>query len=409
MDRPILASLPRRCHLARAGILITTLLLSSVACSGPQPAPGLEQTPLFVSGQEGYHTYRIPALITTARGTLLAFCEGRKNDRSDHGDIDLLLRRSTDGGRTWSPQQVIWDDGENTCGNPCPVVDQETGTIWLLLTHNPGDEGLREILKPEARGTRTVWVSSSEDDGQSWSQPTEITDSVKDPEWDWYATGPGVGVQLQKGPHAGRLVVPCDHSYRTSNPDEVVPRYGDPGPGFGSHLIYSDDHGQSWRRGGVIRPLANECQVVELAEGRLRMNIRSYFGKNRRAWSLSSDGGETWSDAKHTAELIGPVCQASILRYTWPEAGSRSRILFSNPAATDRIKMTVRLSYDEGTSWPVSKLLHERPSAYSSLAVLPDGSIACLYERGNEAAYETITLTRFGLDWLTDGADSLTP
>lgn len=401
MDRRILASGPRRRALAPAGSLLTALLLFAGACSGPQVAPEPEQSPLFVSGREGYHTYRIPALLTTARGTLLAFCEGRKNDRSDAGDIDLLVKRSTDGGKTWSPQQVIWDDGENTCGNPCPVVDQETGTIWLLMTHNPGDEGLREILKPEAGGTRTVWVSSSQDDGQTWSQPREITDSTKDPEWDWYATGPGVGIQLQKGPHQGRLVVPCDHSYRTSNPDEVVPRYGDPDLGFGSHVIYSDDHGRSWHRGGVIRPLADECQVVELADGRLRMDIRSYFGKNRRAWSLSGDGGENWSEVQHAAELIEPVCQASILRYSWPEAGSRSRILFSNPAATERIRMTVRLSYDEGNSWPLSKLLHQGPSAYSSLAVLPDGSIGCLYERGDESAYETITLARFGLDWLS--------
>ena len=175
--------------------------------------------------------------------------------------------------------------------------------------------------------------------------------------------------------------------------------------GFGSHVIYSDDHGQSWRHGDVIRPLANECQVVELADGRLRMDIRSYFGKNRRALSLSNDGGESWSEVQHTDELVEPTCQASMLRYSWSDQGGKSRILFSNPAATERIRMTVRLSYDEGSSWPVSKLLHAGPSAYSSLAVLPDGSIGCLYERGDESAYETITLARFGLGWLTNGQD----
>ena len=226
---------PRRRARALDGTLLATLLFFAGSCSSPQVAPEPEQRPLFVSGRDGYHTYRIPALLTTVQGTLLAFCEGRKDDRSDAGNIDLLVKRSTDGGRTWSSQQVIWDDGPNTCSNPCPVVDQKTGTIWLLLTHNPGDEGLREILKPEARGTRTVWVSSSEDDGQTWSQPGEITDSTKDPEWDWYATGPGVGIQLQKGPHQGRLVIPCDHSYSTLDPDEVVPRYGEPAPGFGSY------------------------------------------------------------------------------------------------------------------------------------------------------------------------------
>ena len=308
MDRLVVA-------LHRAGIAggLAAVLFSS-SCAGPQPvAVELEQSSVFVSGEGGYHTYRIPALITTPQGTLLAFCEGRRNDGSDTGDIDLLLRRSSDGGRTWGPQQVIWDDAENTCGNPCPVVDQETGTIWLLLTHNPGDEGLREILKPEARGTRTVWVSSSRDEGKTWAEPLEITDFTKDPEWDWYATGPGVGIQLQKAPHRGRLVVPCDHSYRTSDPEEV---YGDPTRGTGSHAIYSDDHGQTWQLSSPIRPFADECQVVELADGRLQMNMRSYSGKKRRALSTSADGGVTWSELEYSEELIEPVCQASIIRFT---------------------------------------------------------------------------------------------
>src|SRR5688572_4491882 len=103
-------------------------------------AGGLEQQEIFAAGQNGYHTYRIPSLIASKPGTLLAFCEGRKNSASDAGDIDVLMKRSTDNGKTWSEHRVLWDDGTNTCGNPCPVVDQETGTIWLLLTHNLGTD-----------------------------------------------------------------------------------------------------------------------------------------------------------------------------------------------------------------------------------------------------------------------------
>ena len=389
-------------------VLWIAILLPGGACSvirTPAPAEP-DQKPIFVSGRDGYDTYRIPALLTTGKGTLLAFCEGRKDSRSDHGNIDLLIRRSTDGGETWSHQQVVWDDGGNTCGNPCPVVDQETGTIWLLLTHNPGDEGLREIRLPGARGTRTVWVTFSEDDGKTWAPPREITATTKKPGWDWYATGPGVGIQLRQGPHRGRLVIPCDYSYPTSNPDEVVHQYEGPPIGFGSHVIYSDDHGKSWHLGGKIQPQANECQVAELTDGRILLNFRSYFGRNLRGRSWSSDGGMTWSESQDDPQLTEPVCQASLLRYSWPEAGGRSRLLFSNPAATERVRMTVRLSYDEGESWPGSRLLHAGPSAYSSLAVLPDGSIACLYERGDESPYETITLARFGLDWLSQGKDT---
>ncbi len=155
-----------------------------------------------------------PALIVTSNQTLLAFCEGRKNSASDTGDIDLLLKRSTDGGKTWSEPQVVWDDGPNTCGNPCPVVDETTGTIWLLLTHNPGDTGEARIMEGKPGGTRTVWLSRSTDDGKTWTPPVDITASTKDPSWGWYATGPGVGIQIQHGPHRGRLVIPCDHSFQ---------------------------------------------------------------------------------------------------------------------------------------------------------------------------------------------------
>src|SRR5215510_7526783 len=149
--------------------LIASLLSIASACLVGTAKP--RQTPVFVSGQEGYHTYRIPSLLVTKKGTLLAFCEGRKRGRGDAGDIDLLLKRSFDGGKTWAKMQPIWDDGKNTCGNPCPVVDAKTGTIWLLLTHNLGTDTQRMIEAGTSKGTRTVWVCKSDDDGATWTKP----------------------------------------------------------------------------------------------------------------------------------------------------------------------------------------------------------------------------------------------
>src|SRR4051794_6256200 len=159
------------------------LAATAFARAAEAHAADLEQFAVFVSGQGGYHTYRIPSLIATGKGTVLAFCEGRKDGGGDAGDIDLLLRRSHDGGRTWEKPQVIWDDGPNTCGNPCPVSDAKTGTIWLLLTHNLGRDTERMIVDGTSQGTRTVWVTRSSDEGASWSRPEEITAAVKRPNW----------------------------------------------------------------------------------------------------------------------------------------------------------------------------------------------------------------------------------
>ncbi|MHC4476868.1 MAG: exo-alpha-sialidase [Planctomycetota bacterium] len=348
------------------------------------------QTQVFVSGDDGYHTYRIPSLFVTRKGTLLALCEGRKNSRSDSGDIDMLVKRSADNGKTWSDQRVIWNDASNTCGNPCAVVDQQTGTIWLLMTWNLGADAGSRIKKGTSQDTRRVYVCHSKDNGSSWSERLEITSATKRGDWRWYATGPGVGIQLRHEKHRGRLVIPCDHS---------SPDYG-----FGSHVIYSDDHGISWRLGEAIKPGCNECQVVELADGTLIMNMRNYGPtKKTRAISTSTDGGISWSPISNDPQLIEPTCQASFLRHT---TAAGEPLLFSNPASqTDRIKMTVRLSRDQGKTWPIAKQLHPGPAAYSCLGVLGDGTIGCLYEAGKAHSYETITFARFTLEWLTDGKD----
>lgn len=341
---------------------------------------GPEQVEVWRAGTDGYHSYRIPALLVTRRGTILAFCEGRRNSRSDAGDIDLLVKRSTDGGRTWSAQQVVSDMGADTIGNPCPVEDRKTGRIWLPLTRNPGNLTEREIEKDSSRGTRTVWITSSNDGGKSWDPPREITSTTKDPGWGWYATGPGNAIQLR----TGRLVVPCDHR-----------RFA--GQARHSHVIYSDDHGKSWKLGGSAQPDTNECAVVELNDGSLLLNMRSYAKKNRRAVARSTDGGLTWSGFRHDEALIEPVCQASFIRF------DRKHLLFSNPASTKRERMTVRVSRDEAQTWTSGRVLHDGPAAYSALAVLRGGQIGCLYERGETSSYDRITFARFPLQWVLAG------
>ena len=376
--------LTRREWLAGLGVSASSMTLPPARLAAADN-DDLRQTDVFVAGQDGYHTYRIPALVLTTKNTLLAFCEGRKNNRRDHGDLDLVLKRSSDGGRSWSRQQVVYEEGgsaEVTIGNPAPVVDQDTGVIWL----------------PFCRDNDKVLITHSSDDGRNWTQPIDITGDVKEPDWTWYATGPVSGIQLRRPPYRGRLVIPCDHRMGgAENPWNQAGR---------SHAIYSDDHGKSWQLGKPTGFAMNECTVVERSDGTLLLNMRSYRGRNRRAVATSGDGGSTWSASRDDPKLIEPVCQGSMIRYTWPESG-KSRILFSNPDSKTRDHMTVRLSYDEGESWPVSRLLHEGRSAYSGLCALPDHSIGNLYERGSQSPYEKITFARFTLEWLTHGKDSL--
>jgi len=347
-------------------------------------ADELQETAVFVGGQEGYHTFRIPSLLTTAKGTLLAICEGRKTGGGDAGDIDLVMKRSEDLGATWGDLQVIYEQGGDekiTIGNPCPVVDQSTGVIWM----------------PFCRDNDAVLMMHSNDDGQTWSVPREITVDVKPGNWGWYATGPGVGIQLTRGKHRGRLVIPCDH-YEHRGEKKVKM----------SHVIFSDDHGKSWQLGGSVGDHTDECQVVELHDGRLMINMRNYWGRDggkpelakKRAVAISNDGGASWGELTFDATLIEPICQASFLKHS-NDKFRPAPLLFSNPASTSkRDHLTVRLSRDEGKSWPVSRLLHEGPAAYSCLTVLSDRSIGCVYETGEDNAYQRITFARFTLNWL---------
>lgn len=344
-----------------------------------QDTPNLRQTDLFVSGHGDYHTYRIPSLLMTAAGTLLALCEGRRHSASDSGDIDIVLRRSTDNGETWRAMQRIADAGPDVFGNPCPVQDRATGRIWLPLNWNLATGPESQIILGQA--PRGVWLLYSDDDGVTWSAPVEITAQVKRTDWTWYATGPGHGIQLR----GGRLLIPCD--FAVGQPDRNAKH-------FGSHVIYSDDHGITWQIGGTLLGQMNECQAAELADGAVYLNMRSYHGRNRRAVARSADGGETWSDITWDDALVEPVCQAGLLGL------ADGTILFANPASTRRERMTVRGSTDGGRTWPFARTLHSGPSAYSDLATTADGQVCCLYERGEAHAYETITLARFSLAWL---------
>ena len=260
------------------------------------------------------------------------------------------------------------------------------------MTWNRSDDPEPKIIEQTSKDTRRVFVTSSTDDGLTWAKLREITADTKRPNWTWYATGPGAGIQIERGPHKGRLVIPCDHIEASTK------RYF-------SHVIYSDDHGQTWKLGGSTpQDKVNECEVVELTGNRLLLNMRNYDKSQRtRQQAISADGGLTWADQRHAPELIEPICQASIRRYWWPGDGRKSVILFSNPASDKRNKLTVRASFDEGRTWLVSRSLDPRPSAYSCLAVLPDRTIAVLYEAGDKRAYETIVFTRFNLDWLASG------
>lgn len=369
---------------------VTGLLLLATAAINA----AVIQNDIFISGTDGYHTYRIPAIITAPDNSLLAFCEGRKNGGGDAGDIDLLMKRSTDNGKSWSRQFVIWSDGENTCGNPCPVVDKDTGTIFLASTWNRGDYHEKNILADKNWDGRKVFIFQSRDNGKSWSGPTEITAQAKAPDWYWYATGPGVGIQISSGQYKGRLIIPCDHSFAEVMPDVK----------YGSHIIYSDDHGATWKTSDYIMPGFNENQVVELSDGRLLMNARNHRYRGTRCLAFSSDGGQTWPDVRYQSNLIEPRCQASILRYD-ASAKYKSPILFSNPNhESKRLNMTVKASFDEAATWPVEKIIYEGPSAYSCLTVLPGGQIGCFYERGDKSPYEKITLATLPLDELTNDA-----
>jgi sialidase-1 len=326
---------------------------------------------VFVSGQEGYAIYRIPALIATQRDTLLAFAEGRARGH-DHAENDIVLKRSTDRGRSWGAMQLIEDGGEDALNNPTAVVVRESSRV--LLMYQRYAKGFDEHrAEPGIEGPRVcrTFITHSDDDGITWAKPREITAQVKRPaEVTSTAAGPGIGIQLSKGPHAGRILMPFNQ-----------------GP-FGKWKVYaviSDDQGKTWRYGATAPEgtpgFANEVQFAELADGTVMLNARNQGqgSSKRRKIAFSRDGGETWTETKDDATLIEPICQAALLK-------SGELLLFSNPATLNaRTNGVLRVSRDDGKTWPIQHPIYPGSFAYSSLAALRDGTVLCLFERDSYA------------------------
>jgi|GEM_PF-489839 sialidase-1 len=340
---------------------------------------------IYKPGDNGYACFRIPAIITTKSGMLLAFAEGRKKDCGDAGDIDLVLKRSADGGKTWSAMQVVWNDSINTCGNPVPIQDASTGKIWLLSTWNLGTDHEKDIKASTSKNSRCVYVLSSGDEGKTWSTAKEITKDVKLPSWTWYATGPCHGVQISTGKYKGRLAVPVNHIEAATGKNFV-------------HIIYSDDHGATWKLGNnTPQDKTNEATLAEISKGNLMLNMRNADrALKTRLTAISTDGGQNWGDVQTDTTLIEPVCQGSLLNY--PLTKKKSVLLFVNPAnKLLRANVTLRASFDDGRTWPKSEVIFPGPSAYSDIAVYNNKDIACLYEAGTTKAYEGIAFKTINL------------
>ncbi|MDT0342809.1 sialidase family protein [Streptomyces litchfieldiae] len=387
-------------------VMVTAPTAGAGAPRQPPSAPEPAISRPFISHRDGYDCYRIPAIVTTPSGTLLAFAEGRLTDCDDVGNIDLVLKRSTDGGHTWSDIMVLRGAGSpGTFGNPVPVVDELTGRVSLLYAHNSWtDEGDRRV-----RRNRSLHSVYSTDDGLTWS-PGGVLGPLKPSDWTWVSVGPGHGVQLRRGPHAGRLIVTGDHNTADGR--------------SGAQLYYSDDGGATWRLGAVYETDRHETHpgeltVVERVDGSLYINARSSDpgpGHYRLA-ATSEDGGMSFTPGGFTPApgLAAPPVSASLLRLRATDDGDpRNRLLLSAPArpgpqlATRRRTMTIRSSYDEGLTWQATApVINPGRAGYSDLTELASGEIGLLYETGVNSSHGTIKFTAFTAESLDGGAPRL--
>jgi sialidase-1 len=398
--------------------------LVQAICLGICPAanaagPFVEKQDLFRVGEDpAYKRYHIPGIVVTAKGTVLAWCEARKTD-GDWADIRILLRRSTDDGRTWSAPLSIADVPGSKPKNPFALRLKNINTNDVTY-NNPvliaGRDGTTHMLF--CLEYMRVFYQRSADDGVTWSQPVEITGTFdafkRHYDWKVLATGPNHSIQLR----TGRLIVPVWLSTGTG---------GNAHRPSVTATIYSDDNGKTWRAGEIAVPNTeefinpNETVAVELADGRVMLNVRNESKTHRRIVVTSPDGTTRWSTPRFDDALLEPICMGGIARYSTEKDGGRNRIVFSNPhnldradgkpepgRSRDRRNVSVKLSYDEAKTWAVSKVIEPGPSAYSDIVVTPAGTILCFYGRAGKPHFagDALTLARFNLEWLTDGKDS---
>ena len=337
---------------------------------------------LFTSG-EGAHSYRIPTIITLKSGKTLVFCEARRNSLSDSGSIDIVMRAGR--GLSFSPARTVVSGQGNTAGNPCPIQDPATGRLFLLYNGNDADRPEPMILK--GQGPRTCHVIWSDDEGETWSAPRDITASVKKENWTWYAFGPCHGAVTRDG----RLLMGANHAV-------LDPNKGVSGPYF-SHIVYSDDHGETWHIGPELGEGTNESSIAAYADGSLLVNMRHiqpHGGEEEhcRAQAWSSDGGRTFGETVFQRELVDPVCQGSVLT-VMTDRGEET--LMTNAASLARERVAVHRSADRGRTWRLERVIEPGPSAYSDIARMSDGSIGVVCEAGDETPYERIDLHVFRL------------
>jgi sialidase-1 len=358
--------------------------------------PKISHTDVFRSGAEGYHSYRIPAIVTVPDGTLLAFAEGRKENRSDPGggDIDLVLKRSADQGATWSPLMVLDDPGERwAASNPTPVVDRTNGRVWIAFNRWEPGKGTANSLPGTANNQ--TWLRWTDDNGRTWSAPRDITRDARDYDrWGAMFLGPGGAIQTR----SGRLLLPAAMSPDTYTVQGAAGNFRGPLEFMRAYALYSDDHGTSWQRGELLRALTNENQLVELADGAILVDARQNGG-DRRWTAISSDGGRHWSGPV-PGQAVSAVATA-IERFTSKAAGDdRDRILWTGITGPGRKTLVLRVSYDEGQTFGNEQVLYGGLAAYSDLAILKDGTAGVLWERGISELSQFITFTRFNREFL---------
>ena len=376
------------------------LLGCAVYAAEPAGKPAIQDptqpiADVFTQGDGGYPHIRIPAIVTTQNGVLLAFAEGRQG--GDHSENDIILRRSTDGGKSWGPVQVISEMGGDSLNDPCAVA-LKSGRVLLLFQRYPKGHHTQKMSHTERADpgyggpTNTQsFLTYSDDDGATWSEPEDVTRTLR--REDVISVGsPGIGIELEFGEHKGRIVWPLY---------EVMPEGG--GDRYWHNCAaYSDDGGKTWHLGervpqGDVEGYANEAQIVELEDGRILMNARGTTDKPCRKVTISSDGGETWEPMRFDCGLTAPRCMGSIIACPNPEDG-RQLILVSLPNTTDkRSNGTIFVSKDGGQTWPMKRVIYPEYFGYSCLTILPDGRVGCLYEREGTAR---TSLGVYDVDWL---------